>query len=97
MVILLILVGALVLLGFIIQFKTSDSVLKKRPFECGFEPQFTRRLRFSLPFFLLSLIFLIFDVELVLLFPFFTFYSRFSALEIVNFMFLVVLLSAGLV
>ena len=43
---------------------------KNRPFECGFTPKFNSRLPFSIRFFLISLIFLVFDVELVLIFPF---------------------------
>jgi NADH-ubiquinone oxidoreductase chain 3 len=43
---------------------------KASPFECGFYPQALRRSPFSIHFFLVSILFLIFDVELVLLFPF---------------------------
>ena len=43
---------------------------KLRPFECGFIPQTKPRSPFSIHFFLVSIIFLIFDVELVLLFPY---------------------------
>nr|YP_008854358.1 NADH dehydrogenase subunit 3 [Corythucha ciliata]AGM48382.1 NADH dehydrogenase subunit 3 [Corythucha ciliata] len=42
---------------------------KMTPFECGFDPKSSSRLPFSTQFFLIGILFLIFDVEMVMILP----------------------------
>lgn len=61
----LILAGA----GYLVRSKFEGGTEKARPFECGFERMAPSRQSFSLHFFLVSLIFVIFDLELIVFYP----------------------------
>nr|UXW93496.1 NADH dehydrogenase subunit 3 [Hymenoptera sp. 4 GYN-2021] len=59
----------IMMISSILSKKTFYDREKNSPFECGFDPKNNSRLSFSIQFFLIGVIFLIFDVEIALLFP----------------------------
>lgn len=61
----------LVLLGLLASLKMNKDIILLSPFECGFSPRTITRPPFSLHFFIIALVFIIFDVELIIIFPYY--------------------------
>lgn len=53
----------------IINIKIKFNYNKSAPFECGFDPFNKSRIPFSLNFYLIAIIFLIFDIEISIILP----------------------------
>nr|QTH79140.1 NADH dehydrogenase subunit 3 [Taxoblenus sinicus] len=59
----------IMILASLLSKKTLYDREKNTPFECGFDPKGKSRMPFSIRFFLIAVIFLIFDVEIALMLP----------------------------
>jgi NADH-quinone oxidoreductase subunit A len=60
--------GVMIALGFILGTRRPDSE-KLSPYECGFEAFEDARMKFDVRYYLVAILFIIFDLEIAFLFP----------------------------
>ncbi len=74
----LVIASALVALSYLIGKRVRDRV-KDQPYECGITPVGDARESFSVKFYLVAMLFILFDIEAIFLYPWAVIYKRFDS------------------
>ena len=86
--------GALVALSFFVGKRVKDRV-KDSPYECGIAPTGSARERFSVKFYLVGIVFILFDIEAVFLYPWAVVYRELKMFAFVEMLLFIVLVLVG--
>jgi NADH-quinone oxidoreductase subunit A len=73
----MIIAAALVALSYLLGKRVKDKV-KDQPYECGITPVGDARERFSVKFYLVAMVFILFDIEAIFLYPWAVIYKTFE-------------------
>ena len=87
---------AMVIAGFICQYK-KNSAAKNSTYECGMKPTDDARVRFDVKYFNYAIMFLIFDIETIFLYPFAVFVNALGLFAIAEAFVFIGILLGGLV
>ena len=85
--------GSLVFSSLIGQKKPSP--VKQQPYECGCEPVGNAQQRFSIKFYLIAMLFILFDIECVFLYPWAVLFKRLGVFGLMEMGVFVVILFVG--
>src|SRR5579863_7334853 len=90
----LVIACALVTLSYVIGRKVKNKV-KDMPYECGISPTGDARERFSVKFYLVAMLFIVFDIEAIFLYPWAVVYKQLKMFAFVEMLVFIVLILAG--
>lgn len=86
----------LVILGFLVSPKAPSEV-KNSTYECGLKPFGDAKIQYSPNFFIFALMFLIFDIETIMLYPFALAFNKIGFLALIEAFLFVMILLFGLI
>ncbi len=89
-----IIAAALVTLSYLIGHRVKNRV-KDMPYECGIAPTGDARQRFSVKFYLVAMLFILFDIEAIFLYPWAVVYKQLKMTAFVEMLVFVILILAG--
>jgi len=90
----MVIAAALVTLTFVIGRRVKNKV-KDMPYECGISPTGDARGRFSVKFYLVGMLFILFDIEAIFLYPWAVVYKQLKMFGFLEMLTFVVLILAG--
>jgi len=77
--------------------KNMNNPLKRLPFECGSKPVGDARLRFPIKFYIVAVIFVVFDIEVVFLYPWAVKFRELGMFGLVEMAVFIGILTVGLI
>lgn len=91
----IVMVGAALIIGWLLAPK-SNNAQKGEPYECGIPTRGTSWMQFKIGYYLFAILFLMFDVETVLLFPWATITKSLGVMGLASVLFFLFVLVLGL-
>ena len=83
------------IMSWIVQPK-APGILKEKPYECGMQIFGESRIQFEIKYYLYALLFLIFDIEVIFLFPWAVVYNKLGLFALIEALIFIAILIRGL-
>jgi NADH:ubiquinone oxidoreductase subunit 3 (subunit A) len=88
--------GAPILINSLILGPKKNNPVKNSPYECGIETVGETWVQFKVQYYIFALVFVIFDVETIFLFPFAVAYGQLALFAVLEVVFFILILAGGL-